>query len=56
MTNRDGVWVVAACFNEDAVISRFIERVLAVPGVDQLVLIDIVTPMLLMLLEQSNAY
>ena len=40
MTNRDGVWVVAACFNEDAVISRFIERVLAVPGVDQLVLID----------------
>ena len=40
MTTRDGVWVVAACFNEEAVISRFIERVLAVPGVDQLVLID----------------
>ena len=40
MTSRDGVWVVAACFNEEAVIIRFIERVLAVPGVDQLVLID----------------
>lgn len=40
MTTRDGVWVVAACFNEEAVILRFIERVLAVPGVDQLVLID----------------
>ena len=40
MTNRDGVWVVAACFNEEAVIVRFIERVLAVPGVDHLVLID----------------
>ena len=40
MTTRDGVWVVAACFNEEAVIVRFIERVLAVPGVDHLVLID----------------
>ena len=40
MTNPDGVWVVAACFNEEAVITRFIERVLAVPGVDHLVLID----------------
>lgn len=40
MTTRDGVWVVAACFNEEAVIIRFIERVLAVPGVDHLVLID----------------
>ena len=40
MTTRDGVWVVAACFNEEAVIIRFIERVLAVPEVDQLVLID----------------
>ena len=40
MTTRDGVWVVAACFNEEAVIVRFIERVLGVPGVDQLVLID----------------
>ena len=40
MTNRNGVWVVAACFNEEAVIVRFIERVLAVPGVDHLVLID----------------
>jgi len=35
-----GVWVVAACFNEQDVITRFVERVLAVPGVDQLVLID----------------
>ena len=40
MTTCDGVWVVAACFNEEAVIPRFIERVLAVPGVDQLVLVD----------------
>ncbi|CAK22644.1 glycosyltransferase family 2 protein [Synechococcus sp. CS-197] len=40
MTTRNGVWVVAACFNEEAVIVRFIERVLAVPGVDHLVLID----------------
>ena len=31
------VWVVAACFNEEAVITRFIERVLVVPGVDHLV-------------------
>ena len=34
------VWVVAACFSEEAVITRFIERVLGVPGVDHLVLID----------------
>ena len=40
MTTRDGVWVVAACFNEEVVINRFIERVLAVPGVERLVLID----------------
>lgn len=40
MTTCDGVWVVAACFNEEAVINRFIERVQAVAGVDQLVLID----------------
>jgi len=40
MPNPDGVWVVAACFNEEAVIRVFIERVLAVPGVDRLVLID----------------
>ncbi len=40
MTTRDGVCVVAACFNEEAVITSFMERVLAVPGVDQLVLID----------------
>ena len=34
------VWVVAACFNEEAVITRFIERVLGAPGMDHLVLID----------------
>ncbi len=34
------IWVVAACFNEEAVIEAFIERVLLVPGVDRLVLID----------------
>ena len=40
MPKSEGVWVVAACFNEQEVITRFVERVLAVPGVDQLVLID----------------
>ena len=40
MLKPEGVWVVAACFNEQAVISAFIERVLAVPGVERLVLID----------------
>ena len=34
------LWVVAACFNEESVILRFIERVLAVEEVDRLVLID----------------
>jgi glycosyltransferase involved in cell wall biosynthesis len=34
------IWVVAACFNEEAVIEAFIERVLLVPGVNRLVLID----------------
>ena len=40
MVKPQGVWVVAACFNERAVITSFIERVLAVPGVERLVLID----------------
>jgi glycosyltransferase involved in cell wall biosynthesis len=40
MPNPSGVWVVAACFNEQEVITTFIDRVLAVPGVQQLVLID----------------
>ena len=40
MAQPPGVWVVAACFNEQAVITHFIERVLVVPGVDRLVLID----------------
>ena len=34
------VWVVAACFNEAEVISTFMERVLALPEVDHLLLID----------------
>ena len=34
------LWVVAACFNEEQVISCFIERVLALKDVDRLVLID----------------
>ena len=40
MVKPEGVWIVAACFNEQVVISAFIERVLAVPGVERLVLID----------------
>ncbi len=34
------VWVVAACFNEEAVITQFIERVLALDEVSMLVLVD----------------
>ena len=34
------VWVVAACFNEAEVISVFLERVMALPEVDHLLLID----------------
>ena len=40
MVKPQGVWVVAACFNERAVITHFIERVLAVSEVERLVLID----------------
>lgn len=40
MLQPAGVWVVAACFNEQAVITSFIERVLKVPGVERLVLVD----------------
>lgn len=36
----EDLWVVAACFNEGSVITRFIERVLAQPDVHRLVLID----------------
>ena len=36
----DEVWVVAACFNEETVITRFIERVLVLPEVSHLLLID----------------
>lgn len=34
------IWVVAACFNEEAVICQFIERVLALPEVSHLLLVD----------------
>ncbi|MED5468806.1 MAG: glycosyltransferase family 2 protein, partial [Cyanobacteriota bacterium] len=34
------IWVVAACFNEEAVICQFIERVLALPAVSHLLLVD----------------
>ena len=34
------LWVVAACFNEDTVITRFIEQVLVLPEVNRLLLID----------------
>ena len=34
------VWVVAACFNEEAVITHFIKRALAIPGVSRLILVD----------------
>ena len=34
------VWLVAACFNEAAVISTFMDRVTALPDVDHLLLID----------------
>ena len=34
------IWVVAACFNEEAVICQFIERVLVLPEVSHLLLVD----------------
>ena len=34
------VWVVAACFNEEDVITRFIVRGMALPDVQRLLLID----------------
>ena len=36
----DQLWVVAACFNESLVITQFIERVLAQPEANHLLLID----------------
>ena len=36
----DELWVVAACFNEQTVITRFIERVIVLPEVTHLLLID----------------
>jgi glycosyltransferase involved in cell wall biosynthesis len=38
--DSNGLWVVGACFNEETVIPRFIERVIALPDVDCLLLID----------------
>ena len=38
--HSNALWVVAACFNEETVIPRFIERVAALPEVDRLLLID----------------
>ncbi len=35
-----GIWVVAACFNEETLIGCFIERVLSQPDVQHLVMID----------------
>ena len=34
------IWVVAACFNEEVVICQFIERVLVLPEVSHLLLVD----------------
>ncbi|MAH58142.1 MAG: glycosyltransferase [Synechococcus sp. ARS1019] len=36
----DALWVVAACFNEETVIPRFIDQVMVLPEVDRLLLID----------------
>ena len=38
--DSEQLWVVAACFNEEIVITRFIERVLAQSEVHRLLLID----------------
>ena len=38
--DSNALWVVAACFNEETVIPWFIERVIALPDVDCLLLID----------------
>ncbi len=40
ISNQPQIWVVAACFNEEAVICQFIERVIAQEGVNRLVLVD----------------
>ncbi len=34
------IWVVAACLNEEAVIVQFIQRVLAIQAISQLILVD----------------
>ena len=36
----DALWVVAACFNEETVSTRFIDQVMVLPDVDRLLLID----------------
>ena len=38
--DSNALWVVEACLNEETVIPRFIERVIALPDVDCLLLID----------------
>ena len=38
--SSEQLWVVAACFNEAEVIGAFMERVMALPAVDRLILID----------------
>ena len=36
----DALWVVAACFNEETVVTRFIDQVMVLPEVNRLLLID----------------
>ena len=40
LTNQSGIWVVAACFNEEAVIAKFLERLIALNQISQIVLVD----------------
>ncbi len=40
VSDSSQIWVVAACFNEEAVICKFIERVICLKVVSRLVLID----------------
>ena len=40
MVKPQDVWVEAACFNEQVLISVFINRVISVPGLERWVWID----------------
>ena len=40
VADQSQVWVVAACFNEETVICKFVERVIALPEVSHLLLVD----------------